>query len=161
MSWDKPYQPSRNHRLEPIEYTFSYRVYFMTVRSYLATKPFVHEDLNRMIVELLNEEQERQKCIVFTFCLMPDHFHYLVSPREDGISALAFTDQFKGKATNRSWKLGWNGKLWQPRYFDHIVRTEESLGAISEYILDNPVRKGLVGKREDWKWEGVLNPLPL
>ncbi len=161
MAWDKPYRPIHNQRLEPIEYTFTWRVYFMTVRSYMHAVPFVRDDLNQRMIDLLREEQERQKCNVYTYCLMPDHLHFLVSPRVDGISVLMFTDRFKGKATNTSWKFGWQGKLWQPRYFDHIVRSEESLSAISEYILDNPVRKGLVAKRDDWKWSGLMNPVPM
>ena len=38
----------------------------------------------------------------------------------------------------------------QARFFDHIVRAEEDLLAISEYILNNPVRRGLVEYPEDW-----------
>ena len=85
----------------------------------------------------------------------------------DGVSvgssgaALTFTDQYKGKATNASWTAGWYGKLWQPRYFDHVVRTEESLVAIAEYILNNPVRQGLVENPDAWQWSGEMNPLPL
>ena len=92
---------------------------------------------------------------------MPDHLHFLPSPRADGISVLTFTNQYKGKATNRSWAVGWQGKLWQPRYYDHIVRQEESLRMIAEYILDNPVRQGLVARAEDWPWSGHMNPLPI
>jgi putative transposase len=123
--------------------------------------PFVRDDLNKLILDTLREEQERQNCTVFTYCLMPDHLHFLVSPRKDGISVLTFTNQYKGKATNRSWTVGWQGKLWQPRYYDHIVRTEESLYAIAEYILNNPIRQALVEHTEDWSWSGHMNPLPI
>jgi putative transposase len=92
---------------------------------------------------------------------MPDHLHFLACPREDGASVLTFTDRYKGRVTNRSWTLGWQGKLWQPRYFDHIVRTDESLIAIAEYILNNPVRKHLVEQAEDWQWGSHANPLPI
>lgn len=123
--------------------------------------PFVRADLNQLILDVLQEEQERQNCAVFSYCLMPNHLHFLVSPCEEGISVLTFTDRFKGKSTNRSWAVGWRGKLWQPRYYDHIVRAEEDLRAIAEYILNNPVRKGLVQHAEDWLWGGFMNPLPL
>lgn len=160
MPWDKPYHPPKNQRLDPELYTHANRVYFMTVRAYLNQLPFVHSNLNQLVLVVLREEQKRQNCIVFTYCLMPDHLHFLVSPGCNGISALTFTDQYKGKATNASWTVKWRGRLWQPRYFDHIVRAEEDLHAISEYILNNPVRKGLVENREDWQWSGQMNPLP-
>ena len=121
----------------------------------------MRRDLNQLVLDVLREEEQRQNCAVFTYCLMPNHLHYLVSPRQDGISVLKFTDQYKGKATNRSWTVDRHGKLWQPRYYDHIVRAEEDLRAIAEYILNNPVRKGLVKHAEDWPWSGHMNPLPL
>jgi putative transposase len=123
---------------------------------------YIHcDDLNQLVLDVLREEEQRQNCAVFTYCLMPDHLHFLVSPRQDGVSVLKFTDQYKGKTTNRSWTAGWQGKLWQPRYFDHIVRAEEDLRVIAEYILNNPVRKGLVERAEDWPWSGHMNPLPV
>ena len=132
-----------------------------TIRAYQKQSPFVRDDLNTLALDILREEQERQNCSVYTYCLMPDHLHFLLSPREDGISVLTFTNQHKGKATNRSWTVGWQGKLWQPRSYDHIVRHEESLRMIAEYILDNPARRGLVESAEDWPWSGHMNPLPI
>jgi len=161
MPWNKPYRPSNNQRLDTALYSCADRVYFMTIRAYRNQSPFVCDDLNQLILNILREEEQRQNCIVFTYCLMPDHLHFLVSPGQDGISVLTFTDQYKGKTTHCSWAVGCHGKLWQPRYYDHIVRAEEDLRAIAEYILNNPVRKGLVERAEEWPWSGHLNPLPL
>jgi putative transposase len=161
MTWDKPYHPPRNQRLAAEHYTHAARVYFMTIRAYRKRSPFVRDDLNELIIATLCEEQERQMCAVFTYCLMPDHLHFLISPRYDGTCVLTFTNQFKGKATNRSWTVGWQGKLWQPRFYDHIVRSEEALRLIAEYILANPVRKNLTRSKDDWPWSGHMNPLPI
>jgi REP element-mobilizing transposase RayT len=114
-----------------------------------------------MIIETLRQEQDRIACCVYTYCLMPDHLHYLISSCREGVSVLAFTDQFKGKTTNLSWKLGWHHKLWQPRYYDHIIRKDEDLFIIAKYILENPVRKGLVSTPAEWPWCGTLTPLPI
>ena len=160
MPWDKPYHPPKNQRLDPELYREPNRVTFITIRAYLNQSPFIRDDLNQLVVDILHAEQMRQACAVFTYCLMPDHLHFLVSPRQAGISVLTFTDQYKGKTTNSSWAVGWRGKLWQPRYYDHIVRTEDDLRAIAQYIVNNPVRKGLVERAEDWRWSGHLNLLP-
>jgi putative transposase len=110
-----------------------------------------------MAIDTLQDMQTRLTCQVHAYCLMPDHLHFLISPKEDGISVLKFTDQYKGKTTHLGWALGWKGKLWQPRYYDHIVRSDESLISISEYILQNPIRKQLVSSVDDWPWCGI-NP---
>jgi putative transposase len=161
MPWNKPYHPAKNQRLDLQLYAEAHRVCFITIRAYQNLTPFVRNDLNELVLHLLFEEQSRQHCAVFTYCLMSDHLHFLASPREDGASVLTFTDRFKGRVTNRSWTLGWHGKLWQPRFYDHIVRTDESLLAIAEYIRNNPVRKHLVERADDWPWSGHANPLPV
>ncbi len=161
MPWDKPYHPLQNRRLDPELYTRSGHVVFITIRAYRNGSPFSRPDLNRLLLDLLRDEQELQDCAVYTCCLMPDHLHFLVSPRREGVSVLTFTERYKGKSTNRSWTVGWHGRLWQPRYYDHIVRAEEDLRAIAEYILANPVRRGLVEDAGDWPWGGQMNPLPL
>jgi REP-associated tyrosine transposase len=161
MPWNKPYHPSKNQRLDRELYTCTHSVFFITIRAYERQSPFLRDELSQLIIDVLRDEQDRKNCGIFTYCLMPDHFHFLTSPRMDGISVLRFVDEYKGKSTNRSWKLGWRGKLWQPRFFDHIVRAEEDLLAISEYILNNPLRNGLVVRPEDWAWSGYMNPLPL
>ena len=160
MPWTKPYVPARNQRLPAEMYTMANQVYFITIRAYRDQCPFVCEGLNAGLLQLLRTEQKRQKCLVFTYCLMPDHLHFLVSPAQDGISVLTFVDQYKGKTTYYSWSVGWCGRLWQPRYYDHLVRSDESLAAIAEYIVSNPVRKGLVERAEDWPWAGQMNSFP-
>jgi putative transposase len=161
MPWTKPYQPPANQRLDSAFYTDPNRVVFITIRAYQNSMPFNTSELNAAIIDCLKAEQTRNRCYIFTYCLMPDHLHYLISPAAEGVSVLTFTDQFKGKTTNLSWKHGWHGKLWQPRSYDHIVRKEKDRLAIAQYILNNPARKELVGRAEDWPWSGEMNPLPM
>ena len=160
MSWTKRCHAPRNRRLASQLYTHANRVYFITVRAYRNQIPFKGPALNKRMIDILRNEPERLRCQVHIYCLMPDHLHFLVSLWEDGVSVLTFSDQYKGKTTNESWQFDWEGKLWQPRYYDHIVRDDEDLVLIAQYILDNPMRKGLVGQGEEWPWSGQMNPLP-
>lgn len=45
-----------------------------------------------------------------------------------------------------------NGAFWQKESYDHYVRNDEELCRIVEYILNNPVKAGLVKYWEDWKF---------
>lgn len=56
----------------------------------------------------------------------------------------------KGKATARLRGLGITGRIWQARFYDHIVRDGEDLRQVAEYIVNNPVRKGLVNSAADY-----------
>jgi REP element-mobilizing transposase RayT len=76
---------------------------------------------------------------------MPDHTHALLSfPRAESI-----------RGTMRDWKrytARHLGIAWQRDFFEHRVRNGESLELKAAYIRENPVRKGLVARAEDWPW---------
>ena len=44
--------------------------------------------------------------------------------------------------------------LWQPGFFDHILRNDESYGQKWKYVQENPVRAGLVQQSNQWPYEG-------
>jgi hypothetical protein len=48
--------------------------------------------------------------------------------------------------------LGRRGRLWQAESFDHVLRSSESLDAKMAYLLDNPVRLGLVREWAEYPW---------
>jgi len=80
--------------------------------------------------------------------LMPDHLHALISfPRETNPTKVV--SNWKEIVAKKS------GIAWQRDFFDHRLRSHESHQEKATYIRQNPVRKGLVSKAEDWKfiWE--------
>jgi REP element-mobilizing transposase RayT len=155
-----PYVPSRNQRLSAEQCAIVGNVGFFTICAYKQSKPFVVAELNEAVVATVLAERFGLGMGLYVYCLMPDHLHVLIGPKEPGRSMLTFIDQFKGKSTRVSWAHGWPGKLWQPRSYDHLVRRAEDLRAIAEYISDNPVRKGLVESSQDYRWSGLADPLP-
>jgi putative transposase len=82
---------------------------------------------------------------VHLFLLMPDHLHTLVS----------FPSDKDMKVVISQWKEFTAKKLgieWQRDFFDHRLRHDESLHAKADYILQNPVRRGLIQRPEDWPY---------
>jgi REP element-mobilizing transposase RayT len=90
--------------------------------------------------------------------VMPDHVHVILTPLIDGsrctiISLVEIMKAIKGAsahAINR--RAGNRGTIWREESFDRVVRSSESLDAKAAYILENPVRKGLVSDWRDYKW---------
>jgi len=82
---------------------------------------------------------------------MPDHIHLLISLNEDYNQTLSnWVSSFKrfiSKTAKRDFNIN---DLWQRNYYDHIIRTEESMYKIAEYILENPVRKNIVQRSEEY-----------
>jgi REP-associated tyrosine transposase len=48
---------------------------------------------------------------------------------------------------------------WQKDFFDHVMRSEESYTEKWLYVAENPVRKNLVARAEDWPFQGEIYPL--
>lgn len=79
--------------------------------------------------------------------VMPNHLHGIILIQEEqrGQSLGRIVGAFKSLTTNRyivgvreqHWHL-FPGKLWQDNYFEHIIRDEEALDGIREYIVGNP-----------------------
>ncbi len=89
--------------------------------------------------------------------IMPDHVHLLFTALRDGDGwAFALPEilrAIKGASSRSINKLsGRAGPVWQDESFDHVLRGDESLRETIDYIRQNPVRKGLVEKPEDYSW---------
>ena len=77
--------------------------------------------------------------------LMPDHLHAI----------LAFSREWELRTVVRNWKkfvAGETAVNWQRDFFDHRLRSHHELEEKTDYILMNPVRKGLCERAEDWVW---------
>jgi putative transposase len=95
---------------------------------------------------------------------MPDHLHVLVSGDESS-SLKEFVRLFK-QLTGYWYKrevgckdadatgFGATEKLWQGSYYDHVLRSDEDLARVASYILENPLRKGLVQNWQDYEFMG-------
>ena len=47
-------------------------------------------------------------------------------------------------------------QLWQPGFFDHVLRSDESYAKKWNYVRNNPVRAGLVKTADDWLYQGEV-----
>jgi REP-associated tyrosine transposase len=49
-----------------------------------------------------------------------------------------------------------SAELWQPGFFDHVLRSDESYAQKWEYVRENPVRAGLVMTADEWPFQGEI-----
>ncbi len=54
--------------------------------------------------------------------------------------------------------LGRQGQFWQHESFDHVIRDQAEWERIVNYVVNNPVKAGLVEKQQDWKWSYRRQP---
>jgi len=147
-------------RIDGFDYSQGEYVFFATLCARHKTNPFADVRLAEHVVDALNWSREHERWRVYCFCLMPDHLHLAISPGRPGANLSWTIQAFKRWTTRTAWGCGIHGQLWQRSWYDHVARREEDLVAICEYILCNPVRRGLVEKPGDWRWSGMLDALP-
>ena len=97
------------------------------------------------------------KAAIHAVVVMPDHVHLLLTPLRDMdgnprslVEILQGIKSASAHSLNRV--LGRSGPVWQEESFDHVLRGEESFEEKLEYIRQNPVRRGLVTRPEDYPW---------
>jgi len=92
---------------------------------------------------------------LYAYCVMPDHVHFLLSASETkGI--VEFVREIKSRSTKLAWQHGYRGTIWQRSFYDHFLRRDENCMLVAKYIIDNPVRKGIVERWEDYPFSGSL-----
>ena len=106
-----------------------------------------------MTIEFLRKSKEKNNYRIYAYCLMPDHLHILMNPESANRTVSGLVQTFKSQ-TSFWYKREYGEPLWQRGFYDHIVRENEDLVRIAQYILDNPIRKGLVERTEDYPYSG-------
>ena len=86
------------------------------------------------------------------YVIMPDHIHLFVR----GGPEFVLSPWVGGLKRALSICGGMSGRLWQPGFFDHVLRSDESYSQKWDYVRDNPVRAGLVKEGDDWPYQGEV-----
>ncbi len=94
---------------------------------------------------------------LLAYCVMPNHWHLVVWPREDGelsrfMSWLTLTHTQRWHQHRHT--VG-EGHVYQGRFKSFPVETNEYLLTVCRYVERNPVRAGLVERAEQWRWSSA------
>jgi putative transposase len=90
------------------------------------------------------------------YVIMPDHIHLFVAGADD----FDLGGWVRGlKRVVAAAVSGGRGGLWQRGFFDHLIRNSESYSEKWDYVLENPVRAGLVSSADKWPFQGEIVPI--
>ena len=143
---------SRLPRLRGFDYCGRYS-YFLTVCTHERRATFRDQSVASMVVEQILRAAQRFEFDVLAYCLMPDHAHLLVHGRSERSNLHRFVKRAK-QSTGQIYAHAVKEPLWQDSYYDHVVRPEDNLAGIVSYIIENPVRAGLVISPFDYPFVG-------
>ena len=69
---------------------------------------------------------------------------------------MTFVGRFKNLVQREAWRLGVVDAFWQTSFWDHFLRGDERIANVVEYVLNNPVRSGLVERWSDYRFSGSM-----
>jgi putative transposase len=105
---------------------------------------------------ILIEAHQRHPIRILDWCLMPNHWHFVVYPRKDGDVTAFFrwlTHTHAMRAITHRRVMGM-GPLYQGRFKSLPVERDEHLETLLRYVDRNPLRAKLVKRAGQWRWSG-------
>ena len=133
---------NRPRRLDPVDYV-GFRQYFLTICTHQRGRHFTDTATVAMVLAQFLRVAIDEQFEVLAYCFMPDHLHAVVTARSEAADFQRFVRLAKQRSGFLFAQTA-GRRLWQESYFERAVRTDESLPALIEYMLGNPVRAGLV-----------------
>jgi putative transposase len=125
---------------------------------------------------VLVEAHQRHPIRILAYCVLSNHWHFVVWPEADGqvtdfFRWLAHTHAMRWRVAHRT--VGY-GHLYQGRFKSFPVQSDEHLLTVLRYVERNALGAGLVARAEDWRWgslwarrrgdkalKAVLSPWPV
>jgi len=136
-------RPVREHA------TNAQQTYMITTSTWGRRDIFRNERWSNLLIDTINHYRG-SAYLLHEFVIMPDHLHAIIT----SLTSLEKAVQFiKGGFSYRAKKeLGSNMEIWQKGFSDHRVRDGSDYRVHASYVRQNPVRKGLCERPEEYPY---------
>ncbi len=121
---------------------------------------FENEENLALFWETLKRVKNIHPFRLLAYVILPDHFHWLMRVDDEQGNFSTVLHSIKRNYTLNFKKLRdikTPVKIWQKRFWDHIIRDERDLNNHFDYIHWNPVRHGYVGSPRGWQHSTYLH----
>lgn len=103
-------------------------------------------------MKLVGGAGERHAVDVLAYCLMPNHFHFVLRPKESGSLGRWMHWLMTSHVRWQQRHYESIGHIWQGRFKAFPVQDDAHLLDVMRYVERNALRAGLVARAEDWPW---------
>ena len=129
----------KNIRLKHYDYSQN-GYYFVTICTNYR-RPYLTK-LNSEINSAIKKLNEIEGAKVDYYTILPSHMHLILILNECKIHLGEILRRFKASTSKET-----GIKLWQPNYYEHVIRNEQALFRIREYIKNNPLKEKIEFER--------------
>ncbi len=107
--------------------------------------------------KVIEQTVERTGIRLLCYCLMPNHWHFVVWPRKHG--ELSDVMRWLTVTHTQRWHAhrgtAGTGPVYQGRFKSFPVQSDDHFLAVARYVERNAARAGLVARAEDWRWSSL------
>lgn len=128
--------------------------YHIINRAVMRLQIFNSDEEYLLFEQTLEDAVEETGMRVLAYTLMPNHWHFLLYPHQDGDLAIfmhRLTNAHTRQVRARTHTNG-TGPLYQGRYKSFLIEQDSHFLTVFKYIERNPVRARLVTQPEEWQW---------
>jgi putative transposase len=143
---------SRPPRIPGFPYVGAYR-YFLTFCTYHRVPAFRDPVAVWRTVAQFRHAAKLHRFAVLAYCFMPDHVHLLVGGVHAESNLRCFAKAAK-QHSGAAHAMAAGTPLWQEGYHDRVLREADDARQVGRYILENPVRAGLVTHAGEYPYLG-------
>lgn len=129
--------------------------YFITLVTY-RRKPILIENID-LIRESFASVSQFYKFELPAWVYMPDHFHAIIYPEDNTLSDIVRRFKQKFSGLNRIRHSLSKGRIWQYRFWDHVIRSQDDFNRHLDYIHYNPVKHGLTINPFEYEFSSINN----
>jgi len=124
---------TKNIRLRDYDYS-SDGFYFITICTNYR-RPYLTGENKEVVAQFVEQLPYKINGVKLDyFQIMPSHIHLILILEHCELKLAEIVRRLKAATTKQ---VGF--KLWQPNYYEHVIRNEEALARIREYIQNNPL----------------------
>jgi len=138
--------------LKSFDYLGLYR-YFLTFCVNDRKTVFANEAVVTLVMKQILRAATENRFAVLAYCFMPDHLHLLVEGEADNSDCRRFiksSKQYSGFYYSKAYAQN----LWQRYGYERVLRNDEATLDVARYILNNPLRAGLVREAHEYPFLG-------
>jgi putative transposase len=144
--------PSHQSALRKGRASIPGHVYFLTVCSENREAVFTAPQYAVTVSKECCHHRVWLDSVLLAWVLMPDHWHGLIQLGDQN-SLSIIMQRFKSITTKQiNITSHQSKKIWQSGFYDHAIREQESIKDVARYLLNNPVRAGLVKNVNDYPY---------
>jgi putative transposase len=135
-------------------------LHHITQRGNRGENVFLQKEDYQTYLNILQEQCNRFKVDIYSYCLLPNQIHLIIEPREATLMARAIGETHRRYTNHINAREDWRGHLFQDRFFSYAMDEQHTLRA-ARFVETLPVTLKIAPKPENYLWSSAKHRIKM